>query len=62
VTILEARRILGKDALLLSDEDLERDIEAAALFFNLFIELRTKNRKTLAKTPQKCHNTAQYGK
>jgi len=62
LTINQARRALGKDAQGVSDAELERDIEAAALFFNLFIELRTKNSKTLAKTPQKCHNTAQYGK
>jgi len=57
----QARRVLGKDAQGASDEDLERDIEVAALLFNLFIELRTKNSKTLAKTSLKCPNMAQYG-
>jgi hypothetical protein len=61
LTINQARRLLGKDAQGVSDVELERDIEAAALFFNLFIDFRTKNRKTLAETPLKCHNMAQYG-
>ena len=61
LTVNQARRVLGKDAQGASDEELERDIEAAALFFNLFTEFRTKNRKSLAKTPLKCHNTALYG-
>jgi hypothetical protein len=61
VTVNQARRLLGKDAQGISDEELESDIEAAALFCSLFIDFRTKNRKTLAKTPLKCHNMAQYG-
>ena len=61
LTVNQARRVLGKDAQGVSDEELERDIEVAALFFNLFIDFRTKNRKSLAKTPPKCHNMAQYG-
>lgn len=61
LTINQARRVLGKDAQDVSDAELERDIEAAALFFNYYIDFRTKNRKTLAKTPLKCHNMAQYG-
>lgn len=61
LTINQTRRLLGKDAQGVSDAELERDIEAAELFFSLFIDFRTKNRKTLAKTPLKCHNMAQYG-
>jgi len=61
LTINQARRVLGKDAQGVSDAELERDIEAAALFFNLFIDFRTNTRKTLAKTHLKCHNMAQYG-
>ncbi len=61
LTVNEARRVLGKEAQGLSDEELEQDIEAAALFFSYYIDFRTKNRKTLAKTPLKCHNMAQYG-
>lgn len=61
LTINQARRVLGKDAQGVSDAELERDIEAAALFFNYYIDFRTKNRKTLAKTSLKCHNMAQYG-
>lgn len=61
LTINQARRLLGKDAQGVSDAELERDIEAAALFFNYYIDFQTKNRKTLAKTPLKCHNMAQYG-
>jgi hypothetical protein len=44
LTINQARRVLGKEAQGASDEELERDIEAAALFFNLFTDFRTKNR------------------
>jgi len=62
VTVKQARRIAGKDAQGVSDAVLESDIEAATLFFNLFIGFRTKNRKTLAKTPLKCHNMALYGR
>lgn len=61
LTIKQARRILGKEAQGVSDADLERDIEVAALFFNIFMEMQTKNRKTLAKTTSKCHNMAVYG-
>ena len=61
MTIKQARRILGKDAAETSDIELERDIEVAALFFDLFMSFRTKNRKSLAKIPQKCHNSATYG-
>lgn len=61
LTINQARRLLGREAQGVSDAELERDIEAAALFCILFIDFRTKNRKTLAKTPPKCHNMAQYG-
>lgn len=61
LTVNQARRVLGKDAQGVTDAELERDIEAAALFFNLFIDFRTKNRKSLAKTALKCHNMALYG-
>lgn len=61
LTINQARRLLGKETQGVSDAELERDIEVAALFCSLFIDFRTKNRKTLAKTSQKCHNMAQYG-
>lgn len=61
LTINQARRLLGKHAQGVSDAELERDIEAAALFCSLFIDFRTNNRKTLVKTPLKCHNMAQYG-
>lgn len=61
LTIKQARRVLGKDAQGVSDAELERDIEAAALFFNLFMDMWTKNRKKLAKTAPKCHNMAVYG-
>jgi len=61
LTINQARRLLGREAQGVSDAELERDIEEAALFCSLFIDFRTKNRKTLAKTPPKCHNMAQYG-
>lgn len=61
LTIKQARRVLGKDAQGVSDAELERDIEAAAMFKDLFFDYHTKNRKSLAKTPLKCHNMAVYG-
>lgn len=62
LTINQARRILGKDAQGVSDFDLERDIETATLFHDLFYGWYTQNRTNLAKSSLKCHNTAVYGK
>ena len=61
VTVNQARRVLGKDAQGVSDADLERDIETATFLKDLFFDNYTKNRNNLAKTSQKCHNTALYG-
>lgn len=61
LTIKQARRILGKEAQGVSDTDLERDIETATLLKDLFFDNYTKSRNSLAKTSQKCHNTALYG-
>ena len=61
MTILQARKILGKDAQGITDSELEHDIEAASFFFNLFIKMRAKEGNSLEKTPLKCHNVAQYG-
>lgn len=61
LTIKQARRILGKDAQGATDTDLERDIETATFLKDLFFDNYTKSRNSLAKTAQKCHNTALYG-
>jgi len=61
-TVKQARKLLGSHASLLTDEDIKHDIEAATFFCNIFIDFHTKNRKLVAKTPQKCHNTALYGR
>jgi len=36
MTINQARKILGKDALNLTDQEVERDMQTAELFKNLF--------------------------
>jgi hypothetical protein len=62
LTINQARHILGKEAHGVSDADLERDIETATFFHDLFYCWYIKDRNRLAKDPKKCHNTAVYGK
>jgi hypothetical protein len=42
MTIKEARKILGKDAENISDEDIRRDIDMAVLFKDLFFNINTK--------------------
>ena len=49
MTIKEARRILGKEAIDVLDEDIEKDIEAATLFKDLFFNQLLKNRKQASK-------------
>lgn len=61
LTINQARRVLGKDAQGVSDAELERDIETATFLKDLFFADYIKSRNNLAKTSQKCHNTAVYG-
>lgn len=61
LTIKQARRVLGKDAHGVSDTDLMRDIETANLLKDLFFDYHLKSRNQLAKSSQKCHNTAVYG-
>lgn len=47
LTLKNARKILGKDAQNVSDEDLEKDIETATLLKNLFFDnFMNKRKKT----------------
>jgi hypothetical protein len=46
MTTKEARKLLGKEAKGVSDVLLEKEIEAAELFKNLFFELVTHAHKT----------------
>lgn len=61
MTISQARKILGQEALQSSDEELMRDIEAATLLKDLFFNHMMESRNNLATTHQKCHNMAVYG-
>jgi hypothetical protein len=38
MTVSQARKLLGKDALLISDEDIQQDIEVAEMLKNLFFD------------------------
>ncbi len=62
MTIKSARRILGKDARGVSDADLKRDIETATLLKDIFFDFLTNSQNKLAKSSQRCHNMAVYGK
>jgi hypothetical protein len=52
MTIKQARTILGKEAEGISNEEIQRDIEAAELLKNLFFEMI----KRLNKPQQNCGN------
>lgn len=45
MTINEARKILGKDGNGLSDAEIQRDIDAAELYKNLFFTMFRKLKK-----------------
>ncbi len=62
LSIKQAKRVLGKDSLGVSDSDLEIDIETATLLHDIFFDQHTKSRLGVVKDSQKCHNTAIYGK
>lgn len=47
MTIKQARTILGKLAIDISDEELEKDIEAATLLKDLFFDRYIERRKVL---------------
>lgn len=42
LTVSQARKILGKDAEGISDTDLEKDIETATFFKDIFFSKETK--------------------
>jgi hypothetical protein len=50
MTLNQARKILGKEAKGVSDEELSRDIETAMLLKDLFFNKLTKDRKRLARS------------
>jgi hypothetical protein len=45
LTLKNARKILGKDAHMVSDEDLEQEIDIAVLLKDLFFDNYIKERK-----------------
>lgn len=49
-TILEARKILGKLAKNLSDEEIQKDIDSATLLKDLFFEKILHDRKMSTQT------------
>jgi hypothetical protein len=51
LTLNNARKILGKDALNVSDEELEKDIETAELLKDLFFKNLKIQRKNTSINP-----------
>jgi len=45
MTIEQARKLLGKEAENLSDEELQRDIDVATMLKDLFFDQLVKDRK-----------------
>lgn len=46
MTIKQARKLLGKDAQIVSDEELEKEIETARILKELYFNLNARNKKT----------------
>lgn len=51
MTLEQARKILGEEAINLTDEEIRSDIETAEYFKDLFFNNLIKNRKTTSTEP-----------
>ena len=56
MTLKEAKKILGKEIIKCSDDEILEDIEMASLFKDLFFRKFTETSNNLNCTSPMCHN------